>query len=913
VTLVAPDEVLVAGRPMSEWVAALNEAEDPDVLDAILAALETELHASGRWTPQDYQRPPPGNWWTWVFSAGAGTGKMLDVTTPIPTPSGWAKLGDLSVGDEVFDESGRICRITAVFDGLPDKAWRLRFSDGSSMDACGDHQWVTWSYAERKSYLRNGLETDQTRFPDAWPAWPAWRARRKQGALVDQARAAEALARAASGVSLRRVERETGVSRHLLTRWRRNGGWSDDRPVVETGVGPRVRTTAEIVETLTVRRGESANHAIPLAGALQLPEAELPVDPYVLGYWLGDGCSADGKFTCHADDQPNLIAELERAGFGPHLTPRHDGQTVSTYGLATKLRALGVLGAKHVPVAYLRGSAEQRLALLAGLMDSDGYAGRSSVEFSSTSRALADAVVELARSLGQRPVLAQERARIYGRDCGPKYRVTWRPTIQVFRLARKAERWVPAATQQLRNHHRLIVAAEPIDPTPMRCLSVDSPHRMYLAGEAMIPTHNTDAGAWWMDEHMKGPPCDPRLPGGHKAVICGPTFGDAVTTCWGHPAGIRAHNPDVRLIGRKEGTVAVWPNGAEGLFCGLHSDQDAQLLRARAANCCAWWVDEAALARHLQTAMDLIQMRARSGVSPRGIVTSTPKPTPGWKYLIRLPDVVVTHASSYQNKYLSATHKRRLDRFRGTRLEKQEIHGLLVDDFDGALLTREAIARDRILDPEILSLPPLERKARLGIVRVAVGVDPSTWIPDIGEESPSEDEYVGGAGIETGIVVVGIDARPQPHVYVLEDVSGRLEATEWARRACDAYHRWEATWVVPERNAGGGMCLATIKLTDPDVVVYRDPGSKKPGVHARDGKRARAEPVALLYDQHRAHHVGEFPALENTWAGWDPTENWSPDRLDAHVWAVTATAPWRDASPMRSTRDAYRNKSVMSR
>lgn len=411
----------------------------------------------------------------------------------------------------------------------------------------------------------------------------------------------------------------------------------------------------------------------------------------------------------------------------------------------------------------------------------------------------------------------------------------------------------------------------------------------------------TDTGAWWFDEHMKGPPCDPRIPGGHKGIICGPTFADAVTTCWGFPAGIHAHNPDVKLVGRKGNTVAIWPNGAEALFAGLHTDQDAQLLRARAANCCTWWIDEAALARHLTTAMDLIQMRARGGIAPHGIVTSTPQPTPGWKNLIRLPGVVVTTGSSYMNKYLSETHKRRLDRFKGTRLEKQEIHGILIDDFEGALLAREQIDADRIMDPEVLALPPRERVARLGIVRVAVGVDPSVWMPDM-RIDPDPDEYQGGQGVETGIVVTGIDGRTTPHTYVLDDLSGRVGAETWARRVVDAYHEWGATWIVPETNAGGDMVLATIRLTDPNVVIYREAKSKKYGVRARVGKRARAEPVALLYDQHRAHHVGEFPGLENTWCGWDPAEPWSPDRLDAHVWGVTALRPWAGGGGVQSTR-----------
>ena len=415
----------------------------------------------------------------------------------------------------------------------------------------------------------------------------------------------------------------------------------------------------------------------------------------------------------------------------------------------------------------------------------------------------------------------------------------------------------------------------------------------------------TDAGAWWLDVHMTGPPCDARIPGGHKALIAGPTFSDALTTCWQAPAGITTHNAAVRLVGRKDGTHAIWPNGAEALFAGLHDDRDVGLLRSRAANCCTFWVDEAAQTNHLAFAVDLLQQRVRSSKRPHGMITSTPKPTAGWKYLIGLPDVVVTHASSFDNVFLSETHIHRLERFRGTRLERQEIYGELVDDYEGALFSRETLAADRITVGDVLDLEPADRLGALGVIRTATGLDPSTWIPEVGEPADGDEMYTGGAGVETGIVTVGIDRRSPPHVYVLADVSGHLAATEWARRAAHQHHTWGGP-IVPETNAGGDTVLATIRLTDSSVPVYRAPGSAKPGVRASTGKRARAEPVGALSEQHRLHMVGVFPALESTLCGWDPTENWSPDRLDALVWAVTALQPWKRRSLARGSTAAGR-------
>ena len=163
-------------------------------------------------------------------------------------------------------------------------------------------------------------------------------------------------------------------------------------------------------------------------------------------------------------------------------------------GLERDLRRLGVLGDKHVPADYLYGSETQRLALLQGLMDTDGYAGRGDdVEFSSTREQLAEAVVWLAASLGQRPRLSKGVARLDGIDHGPKYRVSWRATRQVFALPRKARKITETWTRE--SGSRILVRCDPVPVMPMRCLTVDSPSSMYLITDRCLPTHNTCPGA----------------------------------------------------------------------------------------------------------------------------------------------------------------------------------------------------------------------------------------------------------------------------------------------------------------------------------------------------------------------------------------------------------------------------------
>src|SRR5690242_1253351 len=108
------------------------------------------------------------DWTTWIFLAGRGTGKRLDIKTPIITPRGWKLLGDLNPGDYVFDHAGKPTRVLAVYDGMPEVAYRLTFSDGSTLDADADHLWTTWTHLDRKHYLRGGAR-------DFGPDWPAWR------------------------------------------------------------------------------------------------------------------------------------------------------------------------------------------------------------------------------------------------------------------------------------------------------------------------------------------------------------------------------------------------------------------------------------------------------------------------------------------------------------------------------------------------------------------------------------------------------------------------------------------------------------------------------------------------------------------------------------------------------------------
>jgi len=342
-------------------------------------------------------------------------GKALAFDTPIATPSGWTIMGELSVGDTVFDEAGRPSRVTYATQAmLGHDCYRVTFNDGSSLVADADHRW----YVE--------------------PRWAQ----------------------------------------------------------------PTVLTTAEMVGRTDVGNGH--RFRIPLASPLDTPAADLPIAPYTLGAWLGAGNSRSARLTT-ADEE--VLRQIEADGYrtserieqGRGSTTRGIGVTDHRPGsLSELLRREGLFGDKRIPQAYLRASVSQRLSLLQGLMDTDGYVSRrGQCEFTTTRRVLADGVLELVRSLGMKPRTAESRARLEGRDVGPKWRIQFFPPIgmPVVRLARKLERQQRGATMRRRSESRYITSIEPVPSVAVRCIQVDSSSHLYLAGRAMVPTHNTELAA----------------------------------------------------------------------------------------------------------------------------------------------------------------------------------------------------------------------------------------------------------------------------------------------------------------------------------------------------------------------------------------------------------------------------------
>jgi phage terminase large subunit-like protein len=290
----------------------------------------------------------------------------------------------------------------------------------------------------------------------------------------------------------------------------------------------------------------------------------------------------------------------------------------------------------------------------------------------------------------------------------------------------------------------------------------------------------------------------------------------------------------------------VWPNGAIGII--YSGDEPGQLRGPQHGSA---WIDELSKFKYPQETWDMMEFGLRLGDKPQVAVTNTPRPIPLIKALRKAATTAVVEGSTYENEAnLSPSFLARIkDKYEGTTLGRQELHGEIIEDVPGALWKRTDIENNRVT-----AIPDL--------VRIVVAIDPAT--------TSNEDSD------ETGIVVAGISADKQG--YVLDDKSLRASPHGWASEAVAAYNKYKADRIVAETNNGGDMVEETITTVNARVAFKQ--------VHASRSKQTRAEPIAALYEQGKVHHVGSFAEMEDQMCSWLPGDK-SPDRMDALVWALT--------------------------
>ena len=239
--------------------------------------------------------------------------------------------------------------------------------------------------------------------------------------------------------------------------------------------------------------------ALPETEPLEFPERDLPVDPWVLGYWLGDGSSRQGAATADVDDLPHVRERLRAAGYdiGAVWAKKEGGRArqFTILGLMGDLRKAGVLQDKHIPDEYLYASVEQRRALIQGLMDSDGYVDKKgSAEYCQVRKQIADGMAFLLRSMGVKVNVRESEAKLYGRVTGPRYRLTFKPYKHqnLVTLPRRAER---VQERRRKPIPRVIKDVRRVAPVDARCITVEAEDGLYLVGETMVVTHNSPFAA----------------------------------------------------------------------------------------------------------------------------------------------------------------------------------------------------------------------------------------------------------------------------------------------------------------------------------------------------------------------------------------------------------------------------------
>ncbi|MFN3931479.1 MAG: terminase large subunit domain-containing protein [Brevundimonas sp.] len=370
------------------------------------------------------------------------------------------------------------------------------------------------------------------------------------------------------------------------------------------------------------------------------------------------------------------------------------------------------------------------------------------------------------------------------------------------------------------------------------------------------------------------------------------------------PSGLRAL-PRFGIGGRPSWEASrrrlVWPNGAVGM---VFSAEDPESLRGPQFG--AAWADEWCAWRRPEATLALLRMGLRLGTRPRLVVTTTPKPTAALRRLLKEPGLERTDLPTAVNAdHLAPAFLDGLKAlYGGTRLAAQELEGKVVEG-DGALFTLAMITAARSPSPprggwspeatgwggpgERSSAPASPGRPHPVAEGDVAGRSYTTgqappegegerWRPPVFDRVVvAVDPPCSARGDACGIVVVG---RARGLAWVLADRTVRGRSPQgWAGVAARAAEEFGAARVVAEANQGGEMVEAVLKTAGVGCPVKR--------VHARTGKRTRAEPVAALYEQGRVKHAAGLEALEEELMGLGLDGGGSPDRADALVWAVT--------------------------
>lgn len=377
-----------------------------------------------------------------MFGGSLGGGKDLCLDTPILTINGFKRMEDIHPGDYVFDDKGVPTKVIAESDVFTGKdVYEVCFDDGTSIFASSTHQWVTQTVRERESNRKRTEEFRATR-------------------------------------RAKRPSRSTGKKPWLA---KKN---SEREYVYDSTIKCGIRTTEEIAKTLIYKN--TTNHSIVNTEPLEFLTSDLPVHPYVLGAWLGDGTRGCSGFTS-AD--PEIIEYIRNLGYTvTKQKSRKYGYNISM--LFADLKVLGVSSEKSIPDIYKYSSIEDRRDLVRGLMDTDGTVDKDGgISIGLSDKPLFDDLVFVLQSLGIKVFTNVKKTYLNGERKRDSYIASFSPNFRCFNLSRKVGRL--RSKTRSNAFCRYIKDVRLVSSRSTKCIQVEADSHMFLAGEQLVPTHNS--------------------------------------------------------------------------------------------------------------------------------------------------------------------------------------------------------------------------------------------------------------------------------------------------------------------------------------------------------------------------------------------------------------------------------------
>lgn len=494
-TIVLPPACMTAQITITNRVASLTTLEQI----ASTGSMSTEMF--------HFMEAAVKSGLTMAFSGGTGGGKDLHDDTIIPTPNGFKRMGDLLPGDVVFDEDGKKTTVKRTYKPMDPRHYEITFSDGTSVRAGMGHLWkvlgLTTTIGREKWISLDESQIDKVE--------------RVLASINDRYVSIEVVANISGIDNIRKLESEIqGYSildsfqnkqynlreslSHLVRVSKKRKKICVETPTIRPSL---LKTTEEMfMEGLYSNNGRVKYSIEGLSSAVEYNHQNLPIDPYVLGAWLGDGYAESGR-VCGADFE--VRDEINRRIPITHEFQKNGFYTWSIKDLNSKIRKMDLKNNKHIPDEYIFSSVQQRLDLLSGVVDTDGYVQKNGlITIEMTNKQVVDSLHTIVCSLGFSTTAVKTRVRGYKRDsgeflrCQDGHRFTFRTDRQIAHVQRKMERISSrldsaGITQQDRYYRKYIKSIEVVedDPEEYTCIEVDSPSHMFLFGKNYIPTHNT--------------------------------------------------------------------------------------------------------------------------------------------------------------------------------------------------------------------------------------------------------------------------------------------------------------------------------------------------------------------------------------------------------------------------------------